>query len=170
MKKISLLVLLSLIIISGCAASVRYTERVPGFQPGYVDEQLGEGTYQVRIGEAWPKDWPNLEKFALYRAADITKGLGKEYFTVTRASTEITGYSIDMPSTTQTNVSATRVGNSVYGQANSITQGGGTATFQGGWYYLDFKVINSSDTSSFDKVFYADSVLKDLKIFIDNRR
>jgi len=137
MNKAVYLVLLA-VIISGC--SVRYTQRIPGFQPGYVDERIGESTYQVRIGEAWPKDWANLEKFALYRAADITKGLGKDYFAILGSSTQITSYTIATPTTTQTNISATRVGNTVYGQANSVSQGGNSIYIQGGWYYLDLKL------------------------------
>ena len=64
--------------VAGC--SVRYGPRIPGFQPGYVDQRLGEQVYQVRIGEAWSKDWPDLEKFAMYRAAELTKLSGCRYF------------------------------------------------------------------------------------------
>ena len=65
-------VFLVCLVILLAACSVRYGPRVPGFVPGYVDQQLGDSTYQVKVGEAWPKDWPDLEKFALYRAAEIT--------------------------------------------------------------------------------------------------
>lgn len=61
LRLLSIAVIITMII--GC--SVRYGPRIPGFQPGYEEERLGEDTYQVRIGEAWPKDWQDLEKFAL---------------------------------------------------------------------------------------------------------
>ena len=90
-----------LFLLAGC--SVRYTERVPGFQPGYEEQRLGEDTWQVRIGEAWPKDWPDLEKFGVYRAAEITTRQGRRYFEVIDASTNITSYSIPVPTQTVTN-------------------------------------------------------------------
>jgi hypothetical protein len=157
-----------LLVLAGC--SVRYKTRIPGFQPGYVDERLGEDTYQVRIGEAWPKDWPNLRKFALYRAADITASRGNRYFIVGSASTQITQYAIPQPTTTHTSGSATIVGNSIYGNATSVTSGGGTITIQGGWYYLDFTIIDERDIAAHESVFDSSAVMEELKYFIDARR
>ena len=97
--KFLLTTLLALFLL-GC--SVRYVERVPGIQPGYVDQQLGENTYQVKIGEAWPKDWADLEKFAMYRAAEITESKGKRYFTVLNSSSQTSTYYISTQSSSST--------------------------------------------------------------------
>jgi len=72
MKTLFIFLLAVSLLLGAC--SVTYGPRIPGFVPGYVDSRLGENTYQVKIGEAWPKDWPDLEKFAMYRAADFTSG------------------------------------------------------------------------------------------------
>lgn len=163
----ALAVVLLASLLAGC--SVRYTPRVPGFQPGYVDERLGENTYQVRIGEAWPKDWPNLEKFALYRAAEITLSHGRNYFVVTGSTTQITQHQIPTPATTHTTGTATAIGNTFYGTATSVTTGGGASVIQGGWYYLDFIIIDDSKPRP-EGVFDARTVVSELRYFIDSRR
>ena len=162
---ISLLLLFSLY-----ACSVHYGPRVPGFVPGYVDSQLGENTYQIKIGEAWPKDWPDLEKFAMYRASEITQDRGLRYFVVTNASTQVSTYTINTPSTTHTSGTANIYGNTAYINTTSTTTGGGTSNISGGWYFLDFKVLNEKDLTKFKKVVDSESIMSDLKYFIDARR
>jgi hypothetical protein len=162
--------LLVCLVVLLAACSVRYGPRVPGFVPGYVDQQLGDSTYQVKIGEAWPKDWPDLEKFALYRAAEMTKSTGKRFFTVLNASTKISNYTIDTPSTTTTTGTAFVVGSTAHINATSTTTGGSSSTISGGWYILDFKVIDESEVNSFDDVVDAEAVISDLRYFIDSRR
>lgn len=141
-------VLIFTAVSAGCA--VRYTARVPGFQPGYTDQQLGESTYQVKIGEAWPKDWPDLEKFAMYRAAEITESTGKRYFAVLNASSQTNTYYITSATTT--------------------TTPGTTSAISGGWYILDFKVLLDSETNSHDRVVDSQQVKRDLQYFINSRR
>jgi hypothetical protein len=162
------ILLLSLFGLYSC--SVQYAPRVPGFVPGYVDTRLGENTYQVKIGESWPKDWADLEKFAMYRAAEITKKRGLRYFVVTNATTQISTYTINTPSTTHTSGTANIFGNTAYINTTSTTTGGGTSNISGGWYFLDFKVLNDKDLPNYKKVVDSVSVMSDLKYFIDARR
>jgi hypothetical protein len=165
--KIILILLLS-VFIAGCA--VHYGKRVPGFIPGYVDEQLGESTYQVKIGEAWPKDWPDLEKFAIYRAAEVTQSKGKRYFAVLNASTQIRNYTLSFPKTTSTTGTATIYGDTAYINTTSTTSGGGTSTISGGWYVLDYKIIDDKDIQSYKSVVDSTKIVQDLKYFIEKRR
>lgn len=158
----------ALAVLAGCG--VRYAPRVPGFCPGYADKQLGESTYQIVIGEAWPKDWPDLEKFAVYRAAELTKEAGKNYYVILNASSMTSNYAITSPTTATTTGSAYRVGNTVYGQATTTYRGGQTTNIQGGWYYLDFKIISDDELKNYPQVVKADTVMSDLKYFIDSRR
>ena len=153
---------------AGCA--VRYTTRVPGFQPGYTDQQLGESTYQIKIGEAWPKDWPDLEKFAMYRAAEITETTGKRYFAVLNASSQTSTYHITLPTTSTTLATGTRIGNTTYVNATTITMPGTTSAISGGWYILDFKVLSDSETNNHDRVVDSQQVRRDLQYFINSRR
>ena len=155
---------LAAIFISSC--SVRYGPRIPGFQPGYEEEKLGRDTFHVRIGEAWPKDWQNLEKFALYRAAEKTTENGKVYFAVLSASSQVTSYAT--PTVSRSTGSATVVGQTAYINTTTVTSGGGG--IQGGWYYLDFKMIEEKDAPSYKTVIDARTIKEDLKDFINQRR
>ena len=153
-----------------CACSVQYGPRIPGFVPGYVDSRLGENTYQIKIGEAWPKDWPDLEKFAMYRASEITQERGLRYFVVTNASTQTTSYTISTPTTTNTTGTASIYINTAYVNTMSTTTGGNSTTISGGWYILDFKVLSESDLANYARVVDSESVMSDLKYFIEARR
>ena len=161
-------VILLCLTVLGC--SVRYGPRIPGFQPGYEEERLGQDTFQVRIGEAWPKDWPDLEKFALYRAADVTVTSGKQYFAVLNSSSHITSYAAKTPMTTYTTGSATVSGTTVYGNSVSRSYGGQSYNIQGGWYTLDFKILSATDTKGYKTVIEANKVIEDLKYFIEKRK
>ncbi len=147
-----------------------YVPRIPGVQPGYVDEQLGSTTYQVRIGEAWSSDWPNLEKFALYRAADVAQSKGFRYYAVLNASSYTNTYYITTPSTSFTSGTANVVGNTAYISSRTTTTPGVTTGISGGWYIMDYKLISPSDIKSYDRVVDAEVVKEDLKLFIEQRR
>lgn len=162
------LALLVAFALSSCA--VRYGPRIPGFQPGYVDQRLGEQTYQVRIGEAWSKDWADLEKFAMYRAAELTKNAGSRYFAVTNATTQITSYTITTPTTATTTGTINRVGSTAYLNATTTMTPGSSSTIQGGWYTLDFRVLTEAELANYPRVVDADQVMRDLRYFIDGRR
>ncbi len=168
-KAIRLLsVVFVLIFLAGCG--VKYAPRVPGFCPGYTDNRLGEYTYQVVIGEAWSRDWPNLEKFAVYRAAELTKNSGRNYYVVLSASSRITTSSYTTPTTATTVGSINTVGNTAYLNSTTRYSGGNTISAQGGWYYLDFKMISDGEISDYNQVVSADKVMAELQYFIDKNR
>lgn len=160
------LILLFILFLCGC--SVRYTERVPGIQPGYVDSQLGQDTYQVKIGEAWQKDWADLEKFALYRASEITKSKNRRYFLILNSSTQISPNYLTIPSSTTTNSTASVSGSTAYISSTSTSTPSVTAPISGGWYTLDFRVLANADATG--KVVDAQQIIHDYQIFIDSRR
>jgi hypothetical protein len=159
-----------IVLITGCAASVRYAPRVPGFVPGYVDQRLGESTYQVRVGEAWPKDWQDLEKFAMYRAAELTQQQGKRYFSVTSSSSQIRDYVIQLPSTSRTTGTVSGYGDNAHVDLTTTSTGGGTSTISGGWYTLEFRVLEASEVEAHSNVVDSEQIINDLKYFIDRRR
>lgn len=171
-------VLLACLIFNGCASwstQLKYRQRsyIPGPGKsviGYEDEQLGEYRYQVRVGEAWPKDWSNLEKIAMYRAADITKRRGEKFFVIVDGSNITTDHVISTPQTTYTTGSATAIGSSIYGSATSTTYGGTTGVISGGWYYLDFRIVPQAEVQNLSGLISADQVMKDLEYFISKRR
>ena len=55
-----------------------------------------------------------------------------------------------------------------YINRNTVTSGGGS--IKGGWYYLDFKIIEEKDAPSYKTVIDAGIIRGDLKEFIDQRR
>jgi hypothetical protein len=158
------------IAVTLCGCAVRYGPRIPGIQPGYVDQRLGEQTYQVRIGEAWSKDWADLEKFAMYRAAELTKNAGMRYFAVTNATTSISSYTITTPPSATTTGTVNRVGSTAYINTTTTMTSGSSSTIQGGWYTLDFRVLTDAELPNYPRVVDADQVMRDLRYFIDGRR
>jgi multisubunit Na+/H+ antiporter MnhE subunit len=156
------------VLCTSCA--VRYGPRTPGFQPGYTDQQLGEATYQIKIGEAWPKDWPDLEKFAVFRAAEITASKSKRYFTILNASSQTSTYFVNTPTTSTTSATASRVGNTTYINATTTTTPGTTSAISGGWYTLDFRVLSDAEIVSYERVVDSEQVKRDLQYFINSRR
>ena len=88
---------------------------------GYRDAKLVERSYQVTIGEAWPKDWRDLEKFALYRAAELTKGMGLRYFAILDSSTQTTQATINTPSNSYTAETPSIHGNTAIVNALTVT-------------------------------------------------
>ncbi|CAM3665249.1 CC0125/CC1285 family lipoprotein [Polynucleobacter antarcticus] len=161
-------ILLSALALSAC--SVRYTERIPGIQPGYVDTQLGQDTYQVKVGEAWQKDWADLEKFAMYRASEITESKNKRYFLVLNSSTQISTFYVTTPSSSSTNSTASISGSTAYISSSSIGSPSVTAPISGGWYILDFRILPNADVNGREKVVDAQQVKHDYQVFIDGRR
>lgn len=162
--------LLALLLGGLVACSVRYGPRIPGVQPGYVEQRLGEQTYQVKIGEAWPKDFPDLEKFAIYRAAEITRGRGQRFFAVLNATTQVQTYEIVSPAVANTSATANSFGGTTFISATTATTPARVSTISGGWYTLDFRVLTQSDLTSHPKVIDSEQVMNDLRYFIDGRR
>lgn len=160
--------LLAALFCTSCA--VRYGPRIPGIQPGYTDQQLGEATYQIKIGEAWPKDRPDLEKFAMYRAAEITESKSKRYFAVLSAGSQTSTYYITTPATSTTSATASRIGSTTYINTTTTTTRGASTAISGGWYILDFIVLSDSDISSLDRVVDSQQIKRDLQFFINGRR
>ena len=131
---------------------------------------LGENTYQVKVGEAWPKDWPDLEKFALYRAAEVTMQNGRRYFVVLKASSRVNNYTIPIPSTTTTTGTVNTIGSTAFINATSTTTGGGSANISGGWYIVEYMLIPDEDVGKHENVVDATAVINNLKYFVDSRR
>jgi hypothetical protein len=164
----ALLLACLLAVLTSCA--VRYGPRIPGIQPGYVEERLGEQTFQVKIGEAWPKDFPDLAKFAMFRAAEVTRAQGQRYFTILNATTQVQTYEITSPAVSNTTATANTIGSTTFISGTTTSTPARTSTISGGWYTLDFRVLTPQELSNYPRVVDSDRVISDLKYFIDGRR
>jgi hypothetical protein len=157
-----------LILFGGCAT--RYERRIPGLFAGYEDEQLGERTYQVRVGKGWASDRPNLEKYALYRAAEITSERGYKYFAILGTTNFAINRAVYAPSISTTNVTGTVVGGMFTGSAVTTTTGGGVGVIEEHWAHIDFRLIDTAEVPAHRDAIDAQKVIADLKFFIDRRR
>lgn len=145
--------------LAGCSLSVRYAPRVPGITPGYVEQRLGENLYQVKVGEASPREWQDLEKFAMYRAAEVAMNNGNRYFVVIAPTHCFNSYTIK----TTSPVKLDRYGANLIDCCNVVN-------ISGGWYTLDYMLIPDEDAAQYQNVVDASSVIRNLKVFIDSRR
>lgn len=170
MVRLKALFLLAFVVLLLSACAVRYGPRIPGIQPGFMEERLGEQTYQVKIGEAWPKDFPDLEKFALYRAAEITRSRDQRYFVILNATTQVRSYEIISPAVSNTTATANTIGNTTYVSGTTVTTPPRASTISGGWYTLDFRILSQSELTSNSRVVDSEQVISDLRYFIDSRR
>ena len=127
------------LILAGCAT--KYEPRVPGLFAGYQEEQLGERTYQIRAGIGWTSDRPNLARFALYRAAELTIEKGFQYFSILK-STAVTTYH----------------------------SAGLFGFIEGQWSYLDIRLLQTAEVSAHVNVVEAKRVIDDLNPFIEEMR
>jgi hypothetical protein len=127
------------LILAGCAT--KYESRTPGLFAGYEEEQLGERTYQIRAGIGWTSDRPNLARFALYRAAELTIEKGFQYFSILK-STAVTTYHT----------------------------AGLFGFMEGQWSYLDIRLLEPTEVNAYVNVVEAKRVIDDLKPFIDKMR
>lgn len=170
MNKVAKVLLLVFLLGGLTSCAVRYGPRIPGIQPGYVEERLGDQTFQVKIGEAWPKDFPDLEKFAVFRAAEVTRSQGQRYFAILNATTQVQTYEITSPAVSNTTATANTIGSTTFISATTTSAPARTSTISGGWYTLDFRVLTPSELSNYPRVVDSDSVFRDLRYFIDGRR
>lgn len=108
------------VFLAGCAT----TYQPNSFTGGYSETRLAENIFSVSFRGNGYTGRDRAVDFALLRSAEVVLENGFSHFAVIDGST-VTDVSVHtMPTTTQTNFSANRVGHSMYGQATSTTYGG----------------------------------------------
>lgn len=164
--------LCALLLLTACAAGpLTYGPRTAGVA-GYEDVQLGENTWQVRIAGVWPDDWPDMEKFALYRAAEVTETQGGVAFEVIGAAQQLQTFPV--PVVTSSMLLGTTVGPDgriirydtampFYGFARP------TREMTSGTYYLDYRILGPAEAVNAPRVLRPAQVMRDLGVFISNR-
>jgi len=161
------------LMLAACAAGrLGYGPRTAG-APGYEDIQLGENTWQVRIAEVWPEDWPDMEKFALYRAAEVTEAQGGVAFQVIGAAQQLHTYHVPAPT------SSMLLGTTVTPDGRIVRYGAEVPFYGFGRparevvssaYYLDYRILGPADVVNNPDVLRPAQVKRDLGIFIANRQ
>jgi len=122
------LILLTAIFLTSCAT--RYQPM--GFGGGYSDVLLDSNTAQVQFSGNGYTSLATVKKYLLLRCAEVTLKNKFTYFQIVEADGDTSRGTVSMPSTYNSNTTASvsGYGNTVYGQANTyatMTQG---PTFQ----------------------------------------
>src|SRR5215475_6020311 len=112
----------------------------------------------------------NLEKYALYRAAEITTEKGYRYFAVIGRSNFAISRAYYAPSVSTTNMTGTVTGGMLTETAVTMTTGGGVGVIDEHWAHLDFRLVDAREIAAHRNVIDAQKVIADLKFFIDRRR
>ena len=117
------LVMLSLVACA--AAPTPYREATGGF--GYREQQLESNRYRVSFAgnSATPLD--SVQDYALYRAAELTRASGHDYFKVVNRSTDTRSSSVGGP----------RIGVGVGSGSSGSSLGVGVSSILGGGGFAD---------------------------------
>lgn len=117
------LILLAAALSAGCAIPTPY--QPDGFLGGFTETRLTSNTWRVNFqGNGFTKT-EVVQDYALLRSAELTLQQGYRYFALADSRSRMDSAAMMMPSTSQTNINATRYGNNVSGTATTQSYGGG---------------------------------------------
>ena len=123
MKKIVVILLMSSLVLVGCASPYQRA----GFGGGFDESRIAPNAWKVNFRGNGYTSKGRAEDYALLRSADLTLQSGYSYFVIVGASSDINVVSgWTAPSTSSTNFNASRSGNSISGTANTTNYGGDT--------------------------------------------
>lgn len=122
MKK-ALAVSLAVLIISGCATAYQKD----GFSGGFNETKIAPNAWRVTFAGNGYTSRTKAEDFTLLRSADLTLQSGFQYFAIVGSNSDMsTVSSWTAPTTSTTNVTANRYGNTVTGTGTTTNYGGNT--------------------------------------------
>jgi len=154
------------LVLAGCGA--------PAYQ--YRDRQLGARTWEVRAADVWPGATPDLRRFILYRAAELTRGLGYRYFAVRDYSGEAaehryfgvnsTAQDIVQPPFPAVTDESERA--AVRERRRYFNTPGVYATLRE--QHVKFRILDTAEIGDGSQAVDAEKVLRELQLLIDRRR
>ncbi|WP_351079224.1 hypothetical protein [Shewanella sp. CAL98-MNA-CIBAN-0140] len=122
MKFLPLLLLLPLVLLSGCSTSYQSN----GFSGGYSETQLDDNVFKVSFrGNGYTRR-ERVSDFTLLRSAQLAVENGYKYFLVVDSNSYTSNSTYTTPTTSNTTASAYSTGNYAYGNATTTTTGGQT--------------------------------------------
>jgi len=116
------ILLLSSILLSGCAT----TYQSSGYSGGYSETQLDENVFKVAFRGNGYTGRERVADFTLLRSAELTIENGYKYFAVVDANSYTKNSTYTTPTTSNTTASVYGSGNYAYGNATTTTTGGQT--------------------------------------------
>ena len=121
MKYLPILILSS-ILLSGCAT----TYQSSGFSGGYSETQLDENVFKVVFRGNGYTGRERVADFTLLRSAELALQNGYKYFAVIDANSYTSNSTYTTPTTSNTTANVYGSGNYAYGNATTTTYGGQT--------------------------------------------
>lgn len=108
------------LLLTGCAT--QYQKK--GFTGGFSETQMSENVFRVYFrGNGYTRD-ERAEDFTLLRSAELAQEHGFQYFIVVDENSTASFAAVTTPTQTYTTASATSVGNTTYGSAQTSSFGG----------------------------------------------
>tara|TARA_R110002124_G_C8774391_1_gene500238 strand:+ start:228 stop:773 length:546 start_codon:yes stop_codon:yes gene_type:complete len=142
--KISPILLVSLVLLSGCSTSYQSN----GLTGGYSETQLDENVFKVAFNGNGYTGREQVADFTLLRSAELTMQSGYKYFVIVNAKSYTSNSTYTTPKTATTNVNANTYGTAnVYGNNatyNENTYGTVTTKVSGGQTYNISKPSSSN--------------------------
>ncbi|KXI29136.1 CC0125/CC1285 family lipoprotein [Paraglaciecola hydrolytica] len=114
--------LLSSILLSGCATTYQNS----GYSGGYSETQLDENVFTVSFRGNGFTAKERVADFTLLRSAELTIQSGYKYFVIVNSNTSTSNSTYTTPTTSNTTASVYGSGNYAYGNATTTTSGGQT--------------------------------------------
>lgn len=118
----ALILLLVVILISGCATGYQ----AQGFKGGFSETQLDHNVFVVTFKGNGFTSLETASDFSLLRSAELALKNGYKYFAVIDGQSYLNNSSYTTPTTSNTTANAYVYGNNVYGNATTTTYGGQT--------------------------------------------
>lgn len=123
--KIQSFILVSLVLLVGCATAYQQE----GFTGGFTETQLGENVFQITFkGNAYTSA-ERASDFTLLRSAELALEQGYQFFVIVDADSYSTYSTYTTPTTSKTKANAYGSGNYAYGTATTVTTGGQTIEY-----------------------------------------
>lgn len=138
------IILISSVLLSGCAT----TYQSNSFSGGYSETQLDENVFKVTFRGNGRTGRERVADFTLLRSAELTMNSGFKYFVIVDANSYTSNSTYTTPTTATTNVNANTYGTAnTYGNNttyNANTYGTATTTVSGGQTYNISKPSSSN--------------------------
>lgn len=145
------------VLLAGCSVAL------PRYR--YEEQQLGRRTWDVRAGDSWPGAAPDLERFVLYRAAELTRQMGLAHFVIREGTVDLSrARSLGYPPVTEGQELGTAVDRLDYLYRTPYSD------LAKRWQRVKFRMLRESEVSEHVDVIDAKKVLDQLRPFIDRRR
>jgi hypothetical protein len=120
MKRLAFLVI-AMAVIFGYGCATGYHKR--GFSGGYRDYKITDDVYDVQFSANGYTPVDIVDKYLLYRCAELTVESGQKYFVILESNVQIATQQFTVPGSYQSSTSGSATAYGGYAQGSSQTHG-----------------------------------------------